>query len=69
MKVALSSDHRGFSAKEDIKTFLQAANHAVSDFGCDGPASCDYPDTGFAGASGSAAWAPSTRLGTRSWRS
>lgn len=50
MKVALSSDHRGFSAKEDIKTFLQAADHVVSDFGCNSPASCDYPDMGLAGA-------------------
>ncbi len=50
MKVALSSDHRGFSAKEDIKAFLQAAGHSVSDFGCDSPASCDYPDSGLAGA-------------------
>jgi ribose 5-phosphate isomerase B len=51
MKVALSSDHRGFSAKESIKSYLEAAGHEVCDYGCGGPASCDYPDTGFAGAS------------------
>ena len=51
MKVALSSDHRGYSAKESIKSYLEAAGHEVRDYGCDGPASCDYPDTGFAGAS------------------
>ncbi len=50
MKVALSSDHRGFSAKEHIKTYLEQAGHSVTDFGCDGPASCDYPDMGLAGA-------------------
>jgi len=50
MKVALSSDHRGFHAKEQVKGYLQTAGHDVVDFGCDGPASCDYPDTGIAGA-------------------
>jgi len=50
MNVALSSDHRGFHAKEHIKTYLQAAGHQVTDFGCDGAASCDYPDTTIPGA-------------------
>jgi len=50
MNVALSSDHRGYSAKEHIKAFLSLAGHHVEDFGCDGPTSCDYPDTGLAGA-------------------
>jgi len=50
MRVALSSDHRGFAAKEHIKAYLQGEGHDVTDFGCDGPASCDYPDMGFAGA-------------------
>lgn len=50
MNVALSSDHRGFSAKEHIKAHLQSAGHHVIDLGCDSPASCDYPDTGLAGA-------------------
>ncbi len=50
MKVALSSDHRGYRAKELIKSFLHAAGSSVTDFGCDSPASCDYPDTAFAGA-------------------
>ena len=44
MNVALSSDHRGYRAKERIKAFLKAAGHNVVDFGCDGPTSCDYPD-------------------------
>ena len=50
MKVAVASDHRGFHAKEQIKSFLHTAGHAVVDFGCDGPASCDYPDMSIAGA-------------------
>ncbi len=50
MNVALSSDHRGFHAKEQIKVYLNAAGHNVVDLGCDSPASCDYPDMGIAGA-------------------
>ena len=50
MNVALSCDHRGFHAKEQIKGFLKSSGHNVVDFGCDSPTSCDYPDTGLAGA-------------------
>lgn len=50
MNVALSCDHRGFHAKEHIKAFLKGAGHTVMDFGCDSPASCDYPDTAITGA-------------------
>lgn len=55
MKVALSSDHRGFPAKEQLKAYLAAAGHDVHDFGCDGPESCDYPDTALVGAQAVAA--------------
>ncbi len=51
MKIAMSSDHRGYRAKELVKAFLAAAGHTVNDFGCDSPASCDYPDSAIAGAS------------------
>lgn len=44
MKVAVASDHRGFSAKERIAALLKSAGHEVEDFGCNGPTSCDYPD-------------------------
>lgn len=44
MKIAVSSDHRGFEAKEKIKAMLTGLGHQVSDFGCTGPGSCDYPD-------------------------
>lgn len=50
MNVALSSDHRGFQAKELIKAYLADGGHHVVDFGCDSPASCDYPDTAIRGA-------------------
>jgi len=46
MKIALASDHRGFSAKDRIQALLRSAGHEVSDFGCGGPDSCDYPDLG-----------------------
>jgi len=45
MKVAIGSDHRGYQAKEQIKGFLSKSGHEVTDFGCDGTESCDYPDT------------------------
>ena len=50
MNVALSSDHRGFHAKEHIKAYLTSAGHHVADYGCDSPASCDYPDFAIEGA-------------------
>lgn len=45
MKIALSCDHRGYPAKEKLKSMLGALGHEVVDFGCDGLSSCDYPDT------------------------
>jgi ribose 5-phosphate isomerase B len=50
MNVALASDHRGFEAKEQVKDLLTSSGHEVIDFGCDGPASCDYTDIGLEGA-------------------
>lgn len=44
MKVALSSDHRGFQAKSKLKAKLARDNHETHDFGCDSGQSCDYPD-------------------------
>jgi ribose 5-phosphate isomerase B len=44
LKIAISSDHRGFAAKEKIKGMLKALGHEVLDFGTDSDASCDYPD-------------------------
>lgn len=44
MKVALACDHRGYEAKRRLLPVLQRAGHEVSDFGCDGTGSVDYPD-------------------------
>src|SRR5581483_7990458 len=45
MKIALASDHAGFTSAKEIKTFLEQAGHEVSDYG---PTSLntddDYPD-------------------------
>ena len=50
MNVALASDHRGYAAKEKLKSHLQGGGHNVIDHGCTSAASCDYPDLGLAGA-------------------
>ena len=44
MKVAIASDHRGYEAKKRLLPVLDKGQHEVRDFGCDSPASCDYPD-------------------------
>jgi len=45
MKLALACDHRGFPAKEKLKTFLAQLGHQVQDFGVQNANSADYPDT------------------------
>jgi len=47
VKIAISSDHRGYAAKTKIAAQLTALGHEVEDVGCDCAASCDYPDYGF----------------------
>ena len=42
--IALASDHGGFALKEEMKKHLDSRGIAYKDFGCDSPASCDYPD-------------------------
>lgn len=44
MKIAVASDHAGFSLKEEIKVFLQKEGHEVLDFGTDSEEGCDLPD-------------------------
>jgi len=44
MKIAIASDHAGFSYKEQIKTVLIEQGHEVRDFGTHSMDSCDYPD-------------------------
>jgi ribose 5-phosphate isomerase B len=44
MRVALASDHAGFSLKEEIKTLLAGQGHETTDFGTDSEAACDLVD-------------------------
>lgn len=44
MKVALGSDHGGFTLKEDLKRFLGEEGHQVVDFGAYNTEAVDYPD-------------------------
>ncbi len=44
MKIAIASDHRGYEAKELIKSLLKKTGHDVIDFGTSESKSCDYPD-------------------------
>ena len=43
MKIAIASDHAGFTYKEELKQFLLAKGHTVEDFGTDSEESCNYP--------------------------
>ena len=47
MKIALASDHAGYTLKESIKGFIQARGHEYVDFGTGGEESVDYTDFGF----------------------
>lgn len=48
MKIAIGSDHAGFSLKQELVAPLTSAGHEVLDLGTSSPDSVDYPD--FAGA-------------------
>ncbi len=43
MKIAIASDHAGYTYKEALKTHLAAKGHEVVDFGTDSTESVDYP--------------------------
>ena len=43
MRIAMGSDHAGFSLKEDIKGFLAHGGHEVVDVGTDSEEPVDYP--------------------------
>ena len=42
MRIAMASDHAGFSLKEEIKSFLH--DHELTDFGTHDDQACDLPD-------------------------
>ncbi|MEX2114892.1 MAG: ribose 5-phosphate isomerase B [Pirellulales bacterium] len=44
MRIAVGSDHRGFSIKEKIIDLLKRLQHEVTDVGTYTSESCDYPD-------------------------
>jgi ribose 5-phosphate isomerase B len=44
MKIAVASDHRGFSVKSKILTLLTEMEHAPLDFGPNNAEMVDYPD-------------------------
>ena len=45
MKIAIGSDHRGFSLKEDLKDYIQKLGFDYKDFGTFSEESSDYPDS------------------------
>ncbi len=44
MKIAIGSDHGGFTVKEEVVRFLQDLGHEIDDIGCFGLDAVDYPD-------------------------
>ena len=43
MRIALGSDHAGYTLKEDVKVFLEEHGHDVVDYGTDSEQPVDYP--------------------------
>ena len=46
MKIAVASDHAGFTQKEMLKKHLEQLGHAIADCGTSSEERCDYPDFG-----------------------
>ena len=44
MRIAVASDHRGFTVKGKILTLLRDLGHEALDYGPESPESVDYPD-------------------------
>ncbi len=44
MKIAIASDHAGFSLKEEVKVYLESQGHIVRDFGTFSEESSDLSD-------------------------
>lgn len=44
IKIALASDHAGYSTKEEMKRYLESLGYQVWDFGTHSEESVDYPD-------------------------
>ena len=50
MKIAIASDHRGFEAKQQVKSILTQLEHECIDFGANDSNPVDYPDTAYSAA-------------------
>ena len=50
MKIAVGSDHRGYSAKEVAKSIVLQMGHEVIDMGADSDDPVDYPDVAYTAA-------------------
>ncbi len=48
MRIAIGSDHAGYSLKQCIRGLLSEMGHTYEDFGCYDSGSVDYPDIAFA---------------------
>ncbi|MCM8534409.1 MAG: RpiB/LacA/LacB family sugar-phosphate isomerase [Lentisphaeraceae bacterium] len=46
MKIAIACDHAAYDFKTNLISILEKEGHAVTDYGCSGNESCDYPDFG-----------------------
>jgi ribose 5-phosphate isomerase B len=44
MRIAIASDHAGYTMKEDLKRLLRELGHEVRDFGTHSTDAVDYPD-------------------------
>jgi ribose 5-phosphate isomerase B len=44
MNIAVGADHRGYTLKNSLKTWLHLQGHRLVDVGTDDPGSTDYPD-------------------------
>jgi RpiB/LacA/LacB family sugar-phosphate isomerase len=47
LKIAVGSDHRGFTLKAHLIEMLSREGHEVLDLGCQGTEAVDYPDYAF----------------------
>ena len=46
VRIAIGSDHAGYSVKQDLKKLLLSRGYDVEDFGCYSEESVDYPEFG-----------------------
>ncbi len=47
MKIAFGNDHRGFEAKQQIKSIVTQLGHECLDFGTNDSSPADYPDSAY----------------------